>query len=86
MSMKTLGRLKELFAGYQEIVTVREVAFVIRCSEDYILALISQNTIPHFMVGSHFRIFKEDIILYFSSNSKTTKKQHPPKKKEKSSL
>lgn len=59
-------RLTSLFEGYHDVITIREAAHVVRCSKDYIQDLIHRDLLPYFKVGSHCRIFKGDVIHYFS--------------------
>lgn len=60
-----LAIIKTLFADQKKVVTVKEVAEAVRCSESYVLELIHSDLLPCFMVGRHYRMILTDVLNCF---------------------
>lgn len=54
--------ISHLFKESHEVLTVREIAQTVRCSENHILRMIHGDELPCFQIGRQFRILKRDII------------------------
>lgn len=54
--------ISHLFKERHEVLTVREFAQTVRCSESHILRMIHGDELPCFQVGRQFRILKRDIV------------------------
>ena len=57
-----LTDLTLLFADAPEVMTTGEVCGLIRASESYLYRLVSENRLPCFCVGVHYRFLKRDIL------------------------
>lgn len=55
--------IRHLFKDCREVLTVRETAQTVRCSEGHILRLIHTDALPCFQVGRQFRVLKRDVIM-----------------------
>ena len=51
-----------LFNGHHEVMTVREVAQAVRCSESHILDMIHKDELPCFRIGRYYRVLKPDVL------------------------
>ena len=58
-----------------EIMTLKEVAAYLRCSERHMQNLILRG-LPHFRVGSLIRFRKEEVLQFLASNQKLSRRRH----------
>ena len=54
--------ISHLFKERHDVMTVREIAQTIRCSEKHILRMIHNDELPCFQIGKQYRVLKPDII------------------------
>jgi len=59
------ANISHLFEKRHDVMTVREIAQTIRCSESHILDLIHSDKLPCFSVGRQFRVLKSDVLTCF---------------------
>jgi excisionase family DNA binding protein len=57
-----------------EIMTLKEVAVYLRCSERHMQNLIVRG-LPHFRVGSLIRFRKEEVLQFLTSNQKLSRRR-----------
>ncbi|MEI7959148.1 MAG: helix-turn-helix domain-containing protein [Verrucomicrobiota bacterium] len=57
-----------------EIMTLKEVAAYLRCSERHMQNLIVRG-LPHFRVGSLIRFRKEEVLQFLTSNQKLSRRR-----------
>ena len=50
------------------LMTVAELAKVLRVGKNAAYALVSTRTIPSVKIGRQFRIYKEDVVAYLKSS------------------
>ena len=60
-----LANIETLFEKKKKVVTVKELADAVRCSETYILELIHSDSLPCFIVGSQYRLIVSDVLSCF---------------------
>lgn len=58
----TLARYWTLFENCGDVMTVKEVAATIKCSESFILDMIHDDILPCFTIGKHYRVLQSDVI------------------------
>lgn len=54
--------IQSLLKNSPDVLTVSEVASLIRSSESYLCRLIREDQLPGFRVGFRYRVFKSDVI------------------------
>ena len=59
------ANIEHLFKERHEVLTVREIAQTIRCSEKHILRMIYADELPCFRIGRQYRVLKPDILACF---------------------
>jgi len=59
------ARIDTLFDEHKAVLTVKEIADRLHCSDNYIISLIHKDLLPCFIVGRHYRILREDLLKYF---------------------
>lgn len=65
------AQLGQLFKEHHDVLTIREAAQTIRCSESHILRMIHSDLLACFMIGTQYRVLKKDIVDCFRKNLKT---------------
>ena len=61
--MKKYANLDLLFEKHNEVMTVRELAQTLRCSDSHILDVIHSGELPCFRIGRHYRVCKKDVLV-----------------------
>ena len=56
------AKICHLFDECHEVMTVREVALAVRCSESHLLDLIHRDELPCFRIGRGYRVLKSDVV------------------------
>ena len=54
-----------LFEDCFEVLTIKEIAQIIRCSESHVLRMIHNDELPCFCIGKQYRVLKSDITACF---------------------
>ena len=57
-----LANVTILFDEQKKVLTVKEIADNLRCSESHILKLMHTDLLPYFMIGSHYRFLLADVL------------------------
>ena len=60
------AQIEKLFKDCCDVLTVKEIAQTIRCSESHVLRMIHSDELPCFCVGKQFRLLKADVVACFA--------------------
>lgn len=58
-----------MFLNYPDLLTIQQVAEILKVSKNTIYKLLHTNQISHLRCAGKFRILKEGIIEYINKNS-----------------
>lgn len=60
------AKIEQLFSGSPQVLTIPETARLVRASESFLKEQIHRDRLPCYMVGTHFRVLKADVLRFFS--------------------
>jgi excisionase family DNA binding protein len=72
--------IDSLFINLGEVLTPLEVANAVRASDSFVCDLINGGELPCFLVGSHFRVLKPDVVADFKSTVAATAREDTPRR------